>query len=560
MVMRDIVIVGSGFGAAVMAARLGAYLKALDNRQRVLVIEKGPDTTGQFDPEDDSAAMNAQGNVFKQSYAPDYLAGVADYFADNAGAYRPGVSSMNVIAGRGTGGGSNVYCGVSLRAPAETFEQTREGRRLWPSLYSREVLNPFYDVVEQLLRVRQMQWTDENAPHWALACKRDLVFAEGARQVGATCVPLKLADDNDPNEGWWTQGRRFQGRHNLTQNYLQLAREEGVEFWTRCEVDRIAPDGEGYVVTGTDRRGGGERQFDVECKVLMMGAGCVGSTGLLLRSEDEFPSHRPIDLGKEQAQAPVLGRHLSSNGDYGVTGFVGPRYERAVEGHKGKPMSSFSPSWWREHKFIVIPFHTPPLYLAQGQIASLVPAQHPDAVGRGSTRVAEGPDGRPLRQWGQGFKDRLKLFSDKVLTMGCLCWDACEGEVRLTPEGRFDVVWPQTHPDTEARWSAAATAMRSIYRALGGDMMLDTYRSDGTVNTAHPLGSCRMAEDDESTLGVVNPLGECFANRNLFVVDGAIIPSALGVNPTLTIAAVAELIAERLIAGEGTESIAERLG
>lgn len=53
--------------------------------------------------------------------------------------------------------------------------------------------------------------------------------------------------------------------------------------------------------------------------------------------------------------------------------------------------------------------------------------------------------------------------------------------------------------------------------------------------------------------------GESFHNRNVFVIDGSSIPGALGVNSSLTIAAVAESIAARLISGDGTEDLAARL-
>jgi cholesterol oxidase len=77
------------------------------------------------------------------------------------------------------------------------------------------------------------------------------------------------------------------------------------------------------------------------------------------------------------------------------------------------------------------------------------------------------------------------------------------------------------------------------------------------VNTAHPLGGCAMSDDP--TVGVVDANGEVRGLANLFVIDGAIIPSALGVNPSLTIAAVAERIADVLINGTGTTSLAARL-
>src|SRR6185503_13838913 len=123
----------------------------------------------------------------------------------------------------------------------------------------------------------------------------------------------------------------------------------------------------------------------------------------------------------------------------------------------------------------------------------------------------------------------------------------------------IEVRWGETDAATEARWSTAVEAMRRIYEALGGEMFLDQYRAEGRVSTAHPLGGCRMAERDAADRGLVDPWGEVFGNPNLFVVDAAIVPAALGVNPSLTIAAVAESIADRLVRGDGTRALDERL-
>lgn len=252
---------------------------------------------------------------------------------------------------------------------------------------------------------------------------------------------------------------------------------------------------------------------------------------------DAFGDARALD------PAGLLGKQVSANGDYGVTGTVGPRYELDVEGHKGKPMSSLCPTFFAEHKFVLIPFYAAPLYLSLGQPSTLLCAKEPAAIGRGSTSIARGVSGVEERDWGLAYKQRLATFGPRMLTMGCLAIDACEGEIALARAGTgCDVSWRETSVTTEKRWSAAVNAMRRIYEALGGEMYLDGYRKDGTVNTAHPLGGCRMAERSDPA-GVVDACGESLRNRSLFVVDAAVIPSALGVNPSLTIAAVAESIA-----------------
>jgi cholesterol oxidase len=553
MAFYDIVVVGSGFGGAVMAARLGAYAKTLARKPSVLVLEKGWDGSGKLDPRSNGGPVNAQGNRYRHTLSPEYTSKVAQVFTDPRGTYQRGAPSMNVIAGQGFGGGSIVYDAVSLRAPTEAFDQVRDGRRLWPSFYSRAALNPYYATVEQRLGVRRLAWTDKSAPHADLATKRDYVFAEGCRRIGATAVPLKLADKGDANEGWWNQGQRFEGRQDLTKNYLHDAREAGVVMWSGCEIETIAPTKDGYVVKGTDRRGGASVPFEIECRVLFVSGGAVGSSGLLLRSVDGFGDARALD------PAGLLGKQVSANGDYGVSGVVGRAYELDVEGYKGKPMSSFCPSFFAEHKFVLIPFYAAPLYLALGGASTLLRPREPAAVGRASTGIARDENGTEERDWGLAYKKRLMTFGPRMLTMGCLAIDACEGEISLARSGTgCDVSWRETSSATEARWSAAVSTMRRIYEALGGEMYLDGYRKDGTVSTAHPLGGCRMTERGDAS-GVVDPCGESLRNRNLFVVDAAVIPSALGVNPSLTIAAVAESIADRLIRGQGTESMADRL-
>ena len=538
-------MIGSGFGGAVMAARLSAALSTLKPGARVLVLEKGSDPTGQFDARSPGETLNAQGNRFRHSLSPRYLSTFAQLHTDPVGAHTPGTPSMTVVTGSALGGGSQIYDGVSLRAPTEAFEQRRDGSRLWPALYSRQSLTPYYARVEQRLNVVRPEWTDARVPHWQLMTKRDFVFAEGCRRIGATAVGLKIADKNDANEGWWNEGPRFEGRQSLTQNYLLDAKLQGAEFRTGCTIDSVEPTRDGYLVRGTDARS--LTPIEEECRVLIIAGGSLGSTGLLLRSRDRFSGSRELDPHS------LLGKKVSGNGDYGVTGEVGPQFDRDVEGFKGKPMSSFCPSFFREHQFILIPFYAAPLYLALGQFSTALTPRDPLAVGRRSTEPAAGE-----RDWGLAYKQRLQRFGSRMLTMGCLAFDACEGEIRLSPnEQATEVTWRETDAATEKRWSAAVTSMRRIYEALGGHLYLDGYRKEGTVHTAHPLGGARMAS--EASLGVVDPNGESFSNPNLFVVDSAMIPSALGANPSLTIAAVAESIADRLVKGEGMRSLRERL-
>jgi len=93
-------------------------------------------------------------------------------------------------------------------------------------------------------------------------------------------------------------------------------------------------------------------------------------------------------------------------------------------------------------------------------------------------------------------------------------------------------------------------AMRRMSQALNGRFVrsLPWRWPLRRVLTAHPLGGCAMS--DRPSTGVVNDRGEVWGHPGLFVTDGSIIPGPLAVNPSLTIAALSERVAQWMIAGQ----------
>jgi len=85
-----------------------------------------------------------------------------------------------------------------------------------------------------------------------------------------------------------------------------------------------------------------------------------------------------------------------------------------------------------------------------------------------------------------------------------------------------------------------------LSRAVGGiPLVPPTWSLAHELVTPHPLGGCNMGDTLQS--GVVNHKGEVFGYKNLYVADAAIIPEALGVNPSRTIGALAERIAKIIV-------------
>jgi cholesterol oxidase len=127
--------------------------------------------------------------------------------------------------------------------------------------------------------------------------------------------------------------------------------------------------------------------------------------------------------------------------------------------------------------------------------------------------------------------------------------DAADGQMRLTPLlRRFDIRW-----DMRASAGLFEDLKRTAYEVAEAAQATPFYALEGgplgTFATVHPLGGCPMSDDPAN--GVVDDVGRVHGLRGLRVLDGSIVPTALGVNPSKTIAALAERGVAQLIADGG---------
>jgi cholesterol oxidase len=128
--------------------------------------------------------------------------------------------------------------------------------------------------------------------------------------------------------------------------------------------------------------------------------------------------------------------------------------------------------------------------------------------------------------------------------------DRADGKLQLDRKGRIRVRWPEVKYDPI--YPTIDRAMKAQSRALGGNFVMNprTLLINGkNLVTVHPLGGCVMADSVKN--GVVNHLGQVYQadgslHAGLYVLDGSIVPTALGVNPLLTISALSERAIERM--------------
>src|SRR5437762_14337988 len=121
--------------------------------------------------------------------------------------------------------------------------------------------------------------------------------------------------------------------------------------------------------------------------------------------------------------------------------------------------------------------------------------------------------------------------------------DAADGRMELQ-EGNLEIRWSNSR--SRAMFKEMEESLKELSRAIGGDYMTSVlwgwpWRK---LLTAHPLGGCVMSDDPAA--GVVNEFGQVWNYPNLYVSDGSIIPTALSVNPSATISALSERIADHI--------------
>lgn len=490
----DVAVVGSGFGGAIAAFRYAAA------GLRVVVLERGARI-----PDAD----------LRQSQAPDDLFRVyTRYQSTFVGGF--GDTGLDVLTGTVVGGGSIVYSGASLRAPSFVFDRAgADGRPLWPAGVTRAALDPFYETVEANLPVTQLVWrTDDPDDGWRQVPRRGSAWARVMGAAGHTVLPLRQAVQGCLHCGWCNAGCRYGAKRDVTKSYLGAAEALGAVVRSGVEVRHVAKLADRWQVLG----GGEVVAADADHVVL---AGGTVATTLLLRASG---------IGN-----PHLGLHVSGNADLPIAAFLA----EPTDAYQGVAMDTVTFDFLRPEtsgphaadKFIVVSQHMLPL-------STLV-------CGHGGTA--------PPDAWGLAKKERYRDYGRHFVGLAVIGLDQQEGtiegpDVEATDGVRLLPLRYPVSPETQAVWDRAKQVCGDAVEA-GGGTFVDIARELASPQTAHPLGGARMATSPAD--GVVDPDGFVHGVDGLSVLDGAFVPSAVGVNPSLTIAALVERAMANRVHGLG---------
>jgi cholesterol oxidase len=531
----DFVIIGSGFGGSVAAMRL------VEKGYSVLVLERGK----RFEDQD---FPKTNWNVFKYLWAPALRCfGILQIslFRD-----------VLVLHGSGVGGGSLGYANVLMEPSDKMFENP-----LWKHLADwKAVLAPHYRTARRMLGV------DTNPRFWTA----DTVLMEIARTLGTedTFQPTRVGTffgepgmegkevpdpyfggEGPPRVGC-TQcggcmvGCRYNAKNSLTKNYLYFAEKWGARVTPECEVRDVRPlepgqpDGARYVVSyrrstaWLDRR-----QRQVRARNVVFSASALGTLSLLFRCRDVLRSLPAI--------SPRLGHMVRTNSE-SLLGVTSRNWK--TDYSKGIAITSI---------------------FQADDVTAIEPVRYPS--GSSIMRFLAGPlvehggtiPARFVRTSSKIFKHPFEFIRTHVLpgwaqrTTILLVMQTEDNRIRLRLGKSLLTLFRTglvSEPDAECSIPSHIHIGHKVTRDFASRI---NGTPAGSINeglldipmTAHILGGCPFGLDDQE--GVIDLDCQIHNYPGLYVVDGSIMPANPGVNPSLTITALAEYAMSRVPPKDG---------
>ncbi len=520
----DWLVIGSGFGGSVSALRLA------EKGYRVAVLECGR----RFRDED---FAKSTWSVRRYFWAP--RAGMRGIMRLST------FKDVAVVSGCGVGGGSLGYANTLYVPPAPFFRDAQ-----WGDLadWERE-LAPHYAEAQRMLGVVETpdddpadQLLKELGEHLGVAdtYRKTPVGIFFGEQPGATVPDHYFGGEGPDRTGCMQCGRCMVGcphgaKNTLVKNYLWLAEHRGVTVTPDRTVTDVRPLGaadgsDGYAVTS--ERSGMRRGRDVRtltARGVIVAAGALGTNRLLQRCRlnGSLPriSHR-------------LGELVRTNSESILAVTVPQDYPDDLT-HRVAITSSIYPDP-----------HTHIETVTYGQAGDSMSTLYTLLVADG-TRVT-----RPLKLLGQIVRHPAK-FAQTLWPRGwsrrtiiVLVMQTLDNAIALRPTlTRSGDVRLQTEQDSSRPnptfIPVANEAAEWLAQRTGG--VAQSSVMEATLNipsTAHILGGAVIGSDPEH--GVVDADQRVFGYENLLVCDGAAVPANVGVNPSLTITALAERAMSRI--------------
>jgi cholesterol oxidase len=553
------IVVGSGYGGAIAAARIA------EQGRDVCVLERGRERHPGEYPATGPAVL-AQTQVRMRGTHHGSPTAMFDFHVS---------PDMSVLVGCGLGGTSLINANVALEPDAGVFADDR-----WPAALRGDLglpaLQPYFQRARDMLRPQPYP---QDLPQPA----RLAVLQKAAGTRPFQRPPLNVTFTARTNEAGVEQaactlcgncctGCNDGAKNTVLMNYLPYAHSRGAHIFTEVSVRTVRWNADlgkwqvdfDILSEGRTRYAGAPALF-VTADVVVLAAGTLGTTEILLRSRE---------LGLPLSDR--LGERFSGNGD--VLAFAydtgqpvhgvgrGPEQPQrpgggAANGIAGPTitgMIDLRGSAANRRKALIVEDAAIP-----GALAGLLPSALFLAAAAAPGDARERTAGRRLREIADIPLGAYRGPVDRTLTYLVMSTDNADGKIVLKHD-RAHVEWPEV--SEQPVFATDNTTLSDITNSLGGMFVPDPLwlaTNGRSLITVHPLGGCVMADDVSG--GVVDDLGRVFdptggegrVHPGLYVADGSVVPLALDVNPLLTISALAERIAAKLVEDNWPDQAAE---
>jgi len=510
----DFVIIGSGFGGSVSALRL------VEKGYSVLIIEKGKE----YQPKD---FAKSNWNIKKWLWAPRlFCYGIQHIYLLN---------DAFILSGSGFGGGSLVYANTLLVPPISFFKD-----RVWNNLeddWEKELI-PFYDIAKKMLGVTTNPFLTDP----------DFLLREYAKDIGrekyfkSTEVGVFFGEPGkkvkDPyfggegpdrvgctRTGHCMVGCRDGGKNTLDKNYLYLAKKKGLNVLTENLVKcvKVEEDKTYTITTSKTTDFIYKRNRIIKARGVVFSAGAIGTTELLIKCKNKgYLKNISNKLGYTvRTNSEVMTGYSARNkGDMDISG-----------------VSITSGLYVNENTHI-----EPVRYPKGSDVMSFMTVPMIDKKGKFP---------RQLKLFLSIFVHPI-VFIKTLIPFGwaeksiiLLVMQSLDNKLRLVRKRRwwspFKKVMgsvnsgeriPTYIPEANETAKELSNKIHGIPQSAISEVLFNI------PVTAHILGGCVMGKSIET--GVIDKYHRVFGYDNMFVVDGSAVPANLGVNPSLTITAMAE--------------------
>lgn len=483
-------VIGSGAGGAVVAAQLA------EAGHDVIVLEEG--------------------GLFTSADFTDDEAELSPLLYADGGARATDDLSIVLLQGRSVGGGTTVNWMMTLRPQPWVLHEWEHVHGI--ELLSARALTPALEQVERTIRARPVA-PDAHSP-------ANRIILDGAAALRWQTLQARINADGCIRSGSCALGCRWGAKQSAGAVFLPRAIRAGARLISDARADRIeiAERGGNAPFKRVNAHNSRGRSFTVEAPVVVVAAGAVGT---------------PVLLEKSGLGGGGVGRWLRLHPTTGVFGM----YEREIYAAAGVPQSAVCSEYLRGSDGYGFWIECPPL--RPGLAAAALPGfgeQHA-AVMRKFPHIG------PL----------IVLTRDGAETQ------RSSGDVRVDRAGRTRIRYRLSRADRRTLVAGVQAAAR-LQLAAGAELALSLHTGGTPVRTerdvqalklrdyrpntislfsAHVNGTCRMGHDARTS--GCTPEGQRHGVRGLYVADGSLLPTAPGVNPQVTIMALASLVAGRIM-------------